>query len=89
VKARNRVKVWKHPMGFFMWDCRVETCKAPDDKRHGASVHWEIAHHNADDHAREYHRPAKHTPRDMGTPPGGTHFDWSDTGMHLRVRLED
>lgn len=84
-RRSNKIRVWKHPIGVFVWDCQVESCKARHDQRSGASIHWEIAQHYADDHAREWHRPVKHIPHDMGTPPGGTHYDWSDTGMHVRI----
>ncbi len=87
---RNKVRVYKDTLGVYVWDCEVESCRAPDDTyRRGASIHWEIAQHQADDHARDWHIQARHVPHDMSTPPGGVHFDWSDTGMHVRVRSHE
>lgn len=85
-RRRNRVRVWKHPTGLFVWDCGVESCKATDTARHGASFYWEIAQHMADTHVREWHRPEKHLSHDMPTPPGVPRFDWSDTGQHVRIQ---
>lgn len=82
----GKVRVWKHPIGLFVWDCQYESCHAPDDSfRSGASVHWEIALIQANTHYHEWHRHRKHLSRDADTPPGGSHFEWSDTGMHVRV----
>ncbi|MFF8831341.1 hypothetical protein [Streptomyces sp. NPDC015131] len=85
----NKVRVWKMAgtPGIWLWQCSI--CKDSDEDVFGASVFWEIAQYQADEHVRERHRPARHLSRDAGTPPGGTHIDWSDTGMHLRVREED
>jgi hypothetical protein len=81
---KRKVRVWKDPLGLYWWRCHVEGCGA--DIKEGTSIHWEIAQHYADEHVREFHRPPKHVPHDLPTPPGGQHYDWSDTGFHLRVR---
>lgn len=85
MRPSGRVRVWKHPVGLFAWDCDVESCKAQDSARHGASLFWEIAQNQADDHAREWHVHTRRVPHDVPTPPGGLHFEWSDTGMHVRI----
>jgi hypothetical protein len=86
---KGKVRVWKQPgTGFYLWECERRKCQEmPDDKWSGGSIFWEIAQRAADEHAREWHRPR--VGRDVPTPPGGTHFDWSDTGMHVRIRSED
>lgn len=88
MRRRNRVRVCKDPTGVFVWYCDVERCPAPDAVRSGASFFWEISQHNADEHVREWHQAPRQVPRDAQTPPGGTHFDWSETGYHVRVREE-
>lgn len=77
---RNKVRVWKYMAGIWVWHCDHETCDAPDSKRSGASIHWEIANLQANEHADDAHKPKKYIPHDVATPPGGMHFDWSDTG---------
>lgn len=85
----KNVRVWKLPLGVWVWECRREAClNGRGVTCTGASTHWEIAQHYADEHVREHHRRVKHLSHDMGTPPGGTHYEWSDTGMHVRVRDE-
>jgi hypothetical protein len=81
----KRVRVYKDSLGFWWWQCRSEEC----ERAAGATIHWEIAQHFADEHIREHHQPVRHIPRDVPTPPGGHHFDWSDTGMHLKVRDDE
>lgn len=78
---RMKTKVWKDGLGVWNWRCRSEAHGTVG----GVSVHWEIAQHQADAHARQWHR-RRHLSHDTPTPPGGTHYDWSDTGMHLRIR---
>lgn len=82
---RGKVRVWKmHGSGIYLWQCNREDCE--QENLSGASIHWEVAQYQADEHVREFHRPEKKLSRDMGTPPGGVRFDWSDTGMHVKVR---
>lgn len=80
----KKVQVRKGPNGLYVWYCEVGDCRGP--LKSGSSFFWEIVQHMADEHVREWHHPEKHIGRDMPTPPGGTHIDWSDTGMHLRIR---
>jgi hypothetical protein len=85
--TRNKVRVWKYgTLGMFVWECLYENCPSPNSSfRSGASIHWEIAQLQADDHARTWHARPKNVSRDADTPPGGSHFEWSDTGMHVKV----
>ena len=86
----GRIRVYKHQIGLFVWECQHETCKAPAEYfKSGASIFWEIAQFQADAHATEWHVKPKLTPHDLGTPPGGLHFEWSDSGMHPVVHLDD
>lgn len=84
-RRHNPVRVWKL-VGFWMWECGRDSCRIASDKYwSGASAFWEIAQRAADEHAREWHRPAM--THDLPTPPPGAQvFDWSDTGMHVKVR---
>jgi hypothetical protein len=85
MKPSCKVRVYKvPPLGVFVWECNSESCHAPEDyARSGASIHWEIANHDAHEHAANWHFTPKHLGRDLETPPGGAHFDWTDTG-HIR-----
>lgn len=86
MRRSNRVRVWRDPIGMYIWACGVENCRAPVVKCGGASVHWEVAQHQADDHVRDWHADARHLPHDpASTPPGVAVFDWSETGQHLRM----
>jgi hypothetical protein len=83
----TKVKVRKGVGGIWFWNCKSESCRHTTNA--GASIHWEIAQHGADEHVREHHKPASHLGRDIPTPPGGQHYDWSDTGMHVRIREDE
>jgi hypothetical protein len=84
-RPRKPIKVRKDRFGVWWWWCQHENCRAREN--HGASMHWEVAMHLGDEHVREYHRPHR-VSHDTETPPGGAHYDWSDTGMHLRITRE-
>lgn len=85
MRKAGHVRVWKHPVGVWAWDCRFQQCNAPNDEfREGASLFWEICQQQADEHAREWHKRERHISRDAPTPPGGAHYEFTDTG-HIHV----
>jgi hypothetical protein len=87
VKKKRSIKVWQGNFGVWYWKCQAEQCRDKEPSlRSGCSMHWEIMQHQADEHAREEHRPPKVLlSHDTPTPPGGNHYDWSETGFHLRI----
>lgn len=84
-----KVRVYKESaLGVFVWECQVESCRAPEGYvRSGASMHWEVANHAAAEHVANWHHAPKHLCHDMGTPPGGTRIDWTDTGHIEKIVL--
>jgi len=72
----TRAKLRKDAFGLWHWEC---DCGAK-----GVSFIWEVAQLMMNEHVAGHGKPK--VSRDALTPPGGTHYDWSDTGMHVRIR---
>lgn len=52
----GRVEVWKGRTGWAWW-CQVHRCTAEPYRRYGNKSLFELAVHEADAHAREFHHP--------------------------------
>jgi hypothetical protein len=61
-KQKTVVEVWKQGSWKWVWACWANHCEAATYEKHGYAVLWEIAYHDADAHARKWHR--KHLPHD-------------------------
>lgn len=57
----GRVQVGKASRAHWRWTCDLHGCRAPLYERYGHWMFWELAQHDADRHAREWHhRPVSH-----------------------------